>query len=396
MAKIKRPCEILGTTVYIMGAGASCHTGAPLLSNFLDSSNSLRGGNEPLCFKDEFDEVFDEIGKLQRVSRYVNLDFDNLEHIFSLAEMRKQLDQTTQGVEFFRNLLHVVTETLDKKCKLKWEAKARDFLPDMHYSNFSKCLKNLNEHRQQQVNSTTFKKDVIITFNYDVMLDHAMLNNGLSINYCLDSGTTYCLYANGNSGTDLFQVLKLHGSTNWPSCRNSQCEKQGHPHLPIKPKFVRYGRDDFPPQVEDEEKLSCNMVTLLLRNTKCTSCEQTLEPLIIPPTWSKNLNGTPLGRVWEEAVKAIENAFQLIVIGYSLPSTDTFFHYLITLGLASSQNLRRVVVINNDDSDEFKFRYKKVFSAGLSQHPEKLKFRIKTFKDFIDTDMEEFGTKLRN
>jgi hypothetical protein len=91
----------------------------------------------------------------------------------------------------------------------------------------------------------------------------------------------------------------------------------------------------------------------------------TLEPFIIPPTWSKLIMDTPVAHVWKAAVDELMDAFQIIVIGYSMPQTDTFFQYLLTLGLESNPNLHRVIVVNVDQSDSLKERYERVFSRGL-------------------------------
>jgi hypothetical protein len=111
------------------------------------------------------------------------------------------------------------------------------------------------------------------------------------------------------------------------------------------------------------------MVTGVLRNTKCNKCDKegVLTPFIIPPTWSKTVEGTPLPSVWAAAVDAISKAFQIVVVGYSMPSTDTFFQYLMTLGLQGNPNLHRVVVVNRDGSDELRRRYERCFQEASAR-----------------------------
>ena len=123
------------------------------------------------------------------------------------------------------------------------------------------------------------------------------------------------------------------------------------------------------------------MVTNVLKRQACTNeeCGTTgnLEPVIIAPTWSKAVARTPLVGVWSQAVKEIQEAAQIIVIGYSLPKTDTFFQYLLTLGLKSNPKLFRLVVVNKDDSAELKNRYKEVFARSLHDRGRLRRPRIK-------------------
>src|SRR5207245_11583679 len=102
----------------------------------------------------------------------------------------------------------------------------------------------------------------------------------------------------------------------------------------------------------------------------------------------------PFALLWLSAVKEIQSAFQIIVIGYSMPATDTFFQYLLTLGLSQNSRLNRVVVVNNDSSPSLKERYEKVFSRSLNDRG-RLKFVTGiTFELFVDYNeqMKSYGT----
>lgn len=91
-------------------------------------------------------------------------------------------------------------------------------------------------------------------------------------------------------------------------------------------------------------------------------------------------------------MNALKDVFQIIVIGYSMPSTDTFFQYLMALGLKENPALNRIVVVNVDNSDELKRRYEKTFSRSLKDRG-RLKFWTHTtFQDFVTHNMETIGT----
>ena len=67
-----------------------------------------------------------------------------------------------------------------------------------------------------------------------------------------------------------------------------------------------------------------------------------------------------------------------------MPQTDTFFQYLLTLGLQANSGFHRVVVVNKDTSDALKDRYSRVFSRSLIDRG-RLKFAPQdSFEQFVD------------
>ena len=67
--------------------------------------------------------------------------------------------------------------------------------------------------------------------------------------------------------------------------------------------------------------------------------------LLLPPTWQKVFGGHLTG-VLTKAVKALSEATRIIVIGFSMPPTDTHFKYLLAAGLQSNISLRKIVFVN--------------------------------------------------
>src|SRR5260370_12045892 len=72
------------------------------------------------------------------------------------------------------------------------------------------------------------------------------------------------------------------------------------------------------------------------------------EPVIVPPTWNKGRYHGAIESVWRRAAKELSEAETVIIIGYSLPTTDQFFHYLFGLGCVGGHLLRRVILCNPD------------------------------------------------
>ena len=82
--------------VFIFGAGASVAAGAPILREFMLKARELldnhqySGLEEGSDDKKAFETVFDWRSSLYRVLRRLNIDFDNLEDLFSLVDMSGQ------------------------------------------------------------------------------------------------------------------------------------------------------------------------------------------------------------------------------------------------------------------------------------------------------------------
>ena len=76
-----------------------------------------------------------------------------------------------------------------------------------------------------------------------------------------------------------------------------------------------------------------------------------------------------------------------------MPRTDTFFQYLLTLGLAENPKLHRVIVVDVDKRDDFRGRYEKVFSRSLSDRGA-LKFLTPLkFEEFTERHMQIVGSR---
>jgi hypothetical protein len=270
----------------------------------------------------------------------------------------------------------------------RWDGNA--FEPDKTLKIFAQTLDELNEKRKNEIGGQPgdFARDLIITFNYDVMLDYAM--------YQLSMAPEYCLF-HPPFDTNRYRLLKLHGSINWGLCQN--CNKKDGNDVPlqeVRPTPIAPGRM-IAPMTPTGTRFKMQMMTEILPNTPCSFCEKigVLEPFVIPPTWSKAVGNTPLKGIWAQAVEEIKTAFQIVVIGYSMPQTDTFFQYLLTLGLANNSRLNRVVVVNRDQSSEFRESYTRVFSRNLLDRGRLQFLTGKTFKDFVGPPiMQEVGSNV--
>jgi hypothetical protein len=80
-----------------------------------------------------------------------------------------------------------------------------------------------------------------------------------------------------------------------------------------------------------------------------------LKPFIIPPSVDKSTLTKPnlISKMWLMARNFIETCDRLFIIGYSLPVSDTYVNLFLSKSLRSHTE---VILVNNDDSDEFSSR----------------------------------------
>jgi hypothetical protein len=155
----------------------------------------------------------------------------------------------------------------------------------------------------------------VITFNYDVGIDDALHRNDIAPDYALDEKVPV--------SARFIPLLKLHGSLNWTETISTVSPKAivpwgmadywaTHPERDILPhKYCRVG-------------IGSQLIELAAKQGKPI----TGEAILVPPTLNKAETHRMLGNVWKRAARALSDAENLFVIGYSLPETDMFFHYL--------------------------------------------------------------------
>lgn len=77
---------------------------------------------------------------------------------------------------------------------------------------------------------------------------------------------------------------------------------------------------------------------------------------IVPPSWHKTQHWQGFAHIWRRAAEELSSAENILVMGYSMPQTDSFFRDLFALGLASRTPIKRFIVVNPDKTLEERFR----------------------------------------
>lgn len=206
----------------------------------------------------------------------------------------------------------------------------------------------------------------IITFNYDLVLERALLQcliskqvnmrdpnrsaTHLRINYhyqhvpremwqvdtCEYRGQgfqreagirTYKISSDSSDVLHEIEILKLHGSVNFP-------------RQPLAKDF------------------SYNIAAPLD------------DPFILPPIFNK-LSSESFAGMWQTALQRMNEAHNIVIVGYSLPQTDIYMQYFLRAGVGPNLNLNDVFIFNptlfRDDveAQAMRDRYSACFSEQL-------------------------------
>ncbi|MBZ5626657.1 MAG: hypothetical protein LAQ69_49450 [Acidobacteriia bacterium] len=258
--------------------------------------------------KPHISDTLDLYGALRAHFQITEEDLDNIENVLSISELRKLVplpnlpaltETSTASVQRFIEAVLVKAIRLPGPESGEWVG--------VHFGPPQKRLLAAIWRLGQP--------SAIITLNYDCILEYC--------SYCLGLPFTYEPNACGG-----VEILKLHGSINWMQCSNRGCEEADR--VAVAPLEYR------PTDKQDYG-------TVELNASSCKSCGAPQRPLIVPPTWAKDLQHPVLRATWARALEVLAKAEVLAVVGYSLPAADPQVRQLLHAGL-SSANLRQALV----------------------------------------------------
>ncbi len=212
-------------------------------------------------------------------------------------------------------------------------------LDDEIVANFARCIEALlraAHGKEFCTNHNTLLSalgatDTVISFNYDLVVERAMLPIALA-GHSAFGRWVYGL-AERPKDYKLPTVLKLHGSSNW--------------HLPKKNETFQVLPSDWK-DFDDSPGYRGHSGT------------GSTFPIFLP-FWDKRIERGPWRKLWSDCLERLEKAGTLVVWGYSLPSTDVKAQQLFTLGI-SRRKIRLCVI---DPSPATRDRWREMFPEAL-------------------------------
>jgi len=363
-------------SVFILGAGASKEAGAPLMADFLDQAKDLWASSRVTNANASFQDVFKAIGRLQPVHSKSEFDIYNVESVFAAMEMGKTLEKfpgcdTVEEIDnLIANMKVVIVKTIENTLLFPLESdraggiQYKKVSEPPPYREFIKLIQYLRDEARPS------QKISVITFNYDLATDLALIRERLGPDYCLSG-----------AGSDVdIPLLKLHGSLNWiycPDCGGVSAWNLGDYLTTHKPS-------------SRTAKVAPIEIGSHLNEYKSCSHGFKREPVIVPPTWNKADYHRTLSKVWSRAAKELGEAENIFVVGYSLPNSDAFFRYLYALGSVSEHLLKRLWVFDPDKTGGVQKRYRELLGPGAR---DRFRYFSETFALAITTIRREFSTQ---
>lgn len=206
--------------------------------------------------------------------------------------------------------------------------------------------------------------DVVVSYNYDVIVDSALLRAGKSTfgNYHIPfdkrisggrgtaDGEISDFPAEPPGGIDL---LKLHGSLNWFHLSHETLRSSDEFRFSEHPLFLWY---------ESEASHRWQFVGLPPQFLVRTATSEpgrveavSFSPVVVPPTLDKadvwRSGGGVLRMLWEHAKAALERSTEVVLIGHSLNPADYQTRWLLRAALSGRRENRRITIVNNSECD---------------------------------------------
>lgn len=326
-------------TVFVLGAGASATTGAPLMANFLKTAKGLLAqnsyGNDAHHIQDVIDAAQKDLKAVFAKSNISNIT--NIEELFSAIDIgqliRSYGGRTPESIDSLRRSIVIfIYRTIEETVNIGVDQSHIEMAGD--YNMLTKLVRSkLEKTAGLGRNDVSF-----ITFNYDACLEFCLGRRGIGVDYAL--GERFVDTTQEASRTNV-SVLKLHGSINWARCQI--CNK-------IVPTEIDPLRNVSRMQLLDTSVLRLNLGSRIAKHQHSCGSQFDPDPVIVPPTWNKSSSIKGLELVWQKAAAELASAENIIVIGYSFPKTDAFFKYLFALGSHSDTHLENMLVLSGGDS----------------------------------------------
>lgn len=310
------------TTIFL-GAGASKAEGAPLQNElFRDYFMSP-------SFRNNADEMNSELATFFLLMFGINVDQPDLTKVEfpTFEEVLGLTDLAIMRKEAFRNF--DLENRATNSGRLRFIAQYLVFLMAKLLDD---KLKSNNGNHNSLVSilhdKDALKSVAFISTNYDILIDNAITelhDRDIDLDYAIE-------FKNFNRPNDwrpprsdksVF-LFKPHGSLNWlfcPTCNS----------IEITPK----------------EK---GVVTKLIsdfRDATCKDCDSVYMPLIVPPSFHKDLSNVFLSTIWNKAENILRATNHIVFCGYSFPDADIHIKYLLKRIQVNRDRELRFTVINH-------------------------------------------------
>lgn len=317
-------------TIFFLGAGASKSEGAPLQSElfyeyFKEFAN--RKDDYYILLKDFFSKTY----KIDVETTKLYPTFEEILGLLYIAEKR-QVSFYFNVEEVKKAIVYSMAEILDKKLVN---------LYGYHY----KFIKNL-------IKLDKLKNVVLITTNYDILIDNALILNNVNIDYGIKIIKNY---------NNLFNLplLKIYGAINWMFC--DVCDE--FKIVPFKDGALR---------------------NIINGDIRCSRCNNKFKSIIVPPTFFKDISNPYLNNVYHHMNKYLYENNKIVFCGYSLPDADLYVKFIIKRAELYKEKSFDITVINGYEEKSLE-NMKKECNRYNMFFNNQVNYLELSFQDFINS-----------
>lgn len=360
----------MSDTVMILGAGFSHTAGIPLTSGFVEKmwqiATRKKVGTESLSQDDIaiFNAAMEVRNELDGYHGRANFNDRNIEDILSLLTFAL-MGKETGAVEQVRALNRAIARTIELTCSVKHPGLPKD-------GRYSLIRDGSDLYRQfwlRLIAATGIGHTLptLITFNYDLVLERALLQVLIGTGYFNTHSNRFpgqrlrLNYHYNNIPDQLFRLKYSDWETNSP--RFSREEGT----------YIEPVSGDDPAQSVFEIDLLKLHGSLNFPIGKSDDFNLALardDPFILPPIFNKYSNGDPL-HMWKVALRKLQSAKNIVVVGYSLPTTDIYMQFFLKAALGPNRNFDKLIVFDpvlfqkSTANDALRQRYEDCFSSQV-------------------------------
>ena len=371
--------------VIILGAGASKSEGAPLQNElFKEFYKQVLKDKEWSLSKKQEDLIIDYFKKFWGIDikNYQNRDikFPTFEECLGVLDLAYYRGESFKGypkgkIEKIRNaLIFLIAKVLDKKLQGKIT----------HHKKLVDRPKGKKENdKENNEEKSSLRQTAFLSLNYDIIIDNVLVDlYQEDKEYHLDYGIDFINFERKNDWkrndwkrpdkNKAVLLLKIHGSLNWLYCPTCN-------HIELTPK---------------EKGAIKAFYKGFYEVKKCNECGTPMEPVIISPTYYKEMTNPFIQKVFLKADKVLRSAKRIFICGYSFPDADLHIKYLLKRAEQFRGESPEIYVINNhrnkteQQKEEEKQRISRFF-----KNKEKIHYTNLSFENFAETGIKELVKK---
>ncbi|MBC2606577.1 hypothetical protein [Pelagicoccus albus] len=334
----------MSDNVFIFGAGVSVGAGIPLLSGFVEKMwrYAATGVSEKGQISDgimsNLKAAIDVRSELDGYHGRVSFNDRNIEHILSLLSFNMLVEEKA-GSDKLEIFIRAICDTIELSCRVEHSGFLNEEVDRAvtMYDSFWKYYIGW-------VNRTGGVPPVIISFNYDLVLERSLIGSVVGPYKGIRAAEFF-----GKNKFSGVEVDYFYGSNS--ECRYKTVEAywtDRNRHRNDGVILEKGGQGDWEKQLLKIEYYKLHG-SLNFNRSEGGGVDDMLqvsaEPYLLPPVFSKQHNEQS-EEMWRRSLEALRRAKNIYIVGYSLPDTDIYMKYYLKAALGPNRDLNRVYVFD--------------------------------------------------